>query len=256
MSAILDKRRKGPKAWFSFLNIDFTPLAKEPHFFDRNDLDWIAKLEEKYPVIKKELEEFLEKKKLTSFTPYFNTDMVSTAKSWSNLALRFWDIDYPEFAEDFKETIKVLDSCLPSCTTISFNYLAPGSTIYPHHGDTNATVRCHLGISIPASLPLAGFTVETSSRSWEEGKVLAFCDAHTHTAFNNSEKGRIILLFDVIRKEYEQDRKLINYTVLKSIYTQRVYFARYKIAVTLGILLILIILLPWFLLLLSLIKNY
>src|SRR3990167_3556991 len=229
-SALMERRRKGPKAWFSFLNPDLSPLDQEPHFFDKDSLEWIAKFEEKYPIIKKELEEFLEKKKLSSFTPYFNTEMVSTAKSWSNLALRFWDIDYPEFADDFKETKKILDTCLPSCTTIYFNHLAPHSTIYPHHGDTNAIVRCHLGITVPASLPEVGFKVGTSSRSWEEGKVLPFCDAHKHTAFNNSNEGRIILLFDVMRKQYEGDRKLVCYTVLKSIYTQKVYFARYKIA--------------------------
>ena len=37
--------------------------------------------------------------------------------------------------------------------------LVAESVINPHNGDTNAHIRCHLGIKIPAQLPTTGFTV-------------------------------------------------------------------------------------------------
>ena len=49
-----------------------------------------------------------------------------------------------------------------------------------------------------------------------------FCDAHRHTAFNNTDKTRIILQFDVIRPEFENQRLLVSARVLASICTQKI----------------------------------
>lgn len=49
-----------------------------------------------------------------------------------------------------------------------------------------------------------------------------FCDAHEHTAFNNSDKIRIILQFDVIRPEYASVSTLVSARVLASICTQKI----------------------------------
>lgn len=63
----------------------------------------------------------------------------------------------------------------------------------------SAIFRCHLGLKIPGEAPECCFTVGPESRSWEEGKVLMFCDAHRHTAVNYTDTVRFIVNFDVIR---------------------------------------------------------
>lgn len=49
-----------------------------------------------------------------------------------------------------------------------------------------------------------------------------FCDAHRHTAFNYTDKTRIILQFDVIRPEYKRVETLASARVLASICTQKI----------------------------------
>lgn len=49
-----------------------------------------------------------------------------------------------------------------------------------------------------------------------------FCDAHRHTAFNNTDKTRIILQIDVIRPEYACIENWISARVLASILTQKI----------------------------------
>ncbi len=53
-------------------------------------------------------------------------------------------------------------------------------------------------------------------------KVLMFCDAHEHTAFNYTDHTRIILQFDVIRPEYARIKTLVSARVLASICTQKI----------------------------------
>lgn len=53
-------------------------------------------------------------------------------------------------------------------------------------------------------------------------QLLMFCDAHRHTAFNNTDKTRIILQIDVIRPEYQCIENWISARVLASILTQKI----------------------------------
>lgn len=49
-----------------------------------------------------------------------------------------------------------------------------------------------------------------------------FLDSHRHTAFNNTDKTRIILQFDVMRPEYASVETLASARVLASICTQKI----------------------------------
>jgi hypothetical protein len=107
---------------------------------------------------------------------------------------------------------------IPGITAASLNLLEPNTTIKPHVGNTNAIIRCHLGLRVPAPAPRCAFRVGEETRSWEDGRFLLFCDAHRHTAWNNTEEKRYILVVDVMRPEFAARRAATSARVLAGIY--------------------------------------
>jgi aspartyl/asparaginyl beta-hydroxylase (cupin superfamily) len=96
--------------------------------------------------------------------------------------------------------VRLIESS-PNVTTDALSIRDPETTIKPHIGDTNAIARCHLGLMVPASLPECGIRVAGQERVWEQGRVLIFCDAHPHTAWNHTTERRVILFVDEVRPE-------------------------------------------------------
>jgi aspartyl/asparaginyl beta-hydroxylase (cupin superfamily) len=146
--------------------------------------------------------------------------MVTKEASYKTFSLRWWDIEFFKNQVYFPITTQLLKK-YPEITTLSFNFLEPASRILPHCGDTNAVYRCHFGIQIPDSLPKCGFRVKNESRSWQEGEWLAFIDAYEHEAFNLTDQTRMIILMDVLRPEYVNQRGRITSTVMTSLFLQK-----------------------------------
>jgi ornithine lipid ester-linked acyl 2-hydroxylase len=203
--------------WYSASRKKFK--GKEPFFFETN-APWINLLESKWLVIKNELNDLL-KEQTDCLTPYFDTSMVSKPGQWKVFPFFFWNRRFKENCQKCPQTTELLES-IPNMVSGSFTLLEPNSTIKPHAGDTNAVVRCHLGLTIPASLPSCGLKVGTEKRSWTEGKILMFCDAHTHLAWNNTEEKRFILLIDVMRTEYVSQTEQICDQVFSSLFRKRI----------------------------------
>lgn len=204
------------KLWFSLYSRE-EYKGSEPAFYDPARQDFAATIEAHYPVIKKELEDYLRDHHLQS---YFNTTMVHQLDSWKTISLRSWTIDLYENYRHFPETVKIIRS-IDGLVSASFNMLKAGSSIKAHCGDTNGIFRCHLGLDIPAAMPACGFRVKEEWRSWEEGKLLVFVDANNHEAINHSDQNRFIFLFDVIRPEYRKRRHYISSTVIASLFLQK-----------------------------------
>jgi aspartyl/asparaginyl beta-hydroxylase (cupin superfamily) len=75
--------------------------------------------------------------------------------------------------------------------------LIPGSIINPHRGWTDKYMRIHLGVICD---PRCKITVGKDTKTWEEGKLLAFKDGGflTHSVKHKGESKRIILSIDVL----------------------------------------------------------
>lgn len=204
------------KLWFSLYSRD-EYKGPEPAFYDPARQDFAARIEAHYPLIKKELEDYLKEHHLQS---YFNTTMVQQLDSWKTISLKSWTIDLYENYRHFPETVKIIRS-IDGLVSASFNMLKAGASIKAHCGDTNGIFRCHLGLDIPAQMPECGFRVKEEWRSWEEGKLLVFVDANNHEAINHSHQNRFIFLFDVIRPEYRKRKHYISSTVIASLFLQK-----------------------------------
>ena len=204
-----------PDLWFEIHGERFT--GSEPAFYDPADFPWIKNLEDNWLVIRAELEALLAERQ-DRLKPYF-INLSFPPKTWKTMGLYFWKYRNHRNCRDCPQTVKILES-LPNMTGGSLSILEPGSNINPHHGDTNAIIRIHLALSTPAPLPVCGFQVGKEIRSWEDGKALMFCDAHPHTAWNRSDRRRLILIVDVMRPEFAAQTDAVCRSVLASYVVQ------------------------------------
>ncbi len=204
------------KLWYSIFNRDEI-YNEQPYFIDSSQFGFTNILSQNSGAIKKELFEYLETRDLPV---YFNTTMVETINTWKTISLSSWNVNLYENYKYFPETFKIIQS-IPQLVSCSFSSLAPNSKITPHCGDTNGIYRCHLGLSVPAQMPVCGFRVGNEWESWRYGEVLMFIDANNHEAFNKSSEKRFIMIFDVIRPGFEKSKHWICATVLTSLFLQR-----------------------------------
>lgn len=211
--------KKHQDLWFSDLGRQYQ--GEHPLFYSPSQFSWVKQLEENWQEIRNELQEVLHKE-TQLLEPYMNTKMTSKANKWKTAGLMFWTIRSKSQCEKFPKTWEIIKD-IPNLSAASFNLLGPNTTIKPHYGNTNAIIRCHLGLSIPAEVPSCGFRVGDESQSWSDGKLLMFCDAHTHTAWNNTNKDRYVMVIDVFRPEYRPKTAAIASRVLSSIYSEVKY---------------------------------
>ena len=210
---------KSVKPWYAYNGGSFK--GDEPFFYDTKDFPWVERIESQWQVVRDEMMT-LTQEHSDRLVPYANHAMTSKPNKWKTFGFQFWTIESRENCGKCPKTWELIQS-IPNSIAGSFNLLEGSSTIKPHRGDTNAIIRCHLGLDVPAPLPECGFRVGDETRSWENGKLLMFCDAQPHTAWNNTKEKRYILLFDVMRPEYARRTKQVSSNVLAAIYLEIAY---------------------------------
>ncbi|MCB0401873.1 MAG: aspartyl/asparaginyl beta-hydroxylase domain-containing protein [Flavobacteriales bacterium] len=186
-----------PYPWFSYHG----PYhGDSPFYYNEQDYDWVKTIEDNFETIRHELFAFLENRKST-IDPYFNVDLVGGENYWKVGTFYFWGKRNDENCDQVPELEKILTS-IPGFVSAGLSILEGNTSIKAHQGDTDASIRGHLGLKIPAELPDSGFEVGNIQKSWKEGKVFLFSDAQDHRAWNNSSEKRYILIFDIIRPEF------------------------------------------------------
>ena len=179
----------------------------DANYYDVQDFQRLADIEQHWPEIKEELLAFIREKD-TQFqaNSYQN---VNVEGGWSSLPFMFWgSILSAEFQKKCPLSWGYL-SKVDGLTSLSLSKLSPHSSIARHRGDTNAVMRCHLGIEASTGLPQCGIKVREEDKGWAEGKWLLFNDACIHSAWNQSDKRRIVLIIDVVRPEFLSQKNSI-----------------------------------------------
>lgn len=188
---------KADSIWYSYTLKPY--LKEEVGFYEKEDFEWTSLLEANFEEIKKETLQFTANNKLI---PYFNKSLLSKQNSWKTEGLLFWGYFFRRRHNAFKKTWRIAKQ-IPGIISFSISELDANSKIKPHNGDTNAIIRVHFPLVVPAGLPACSFTVKGETRAWEEGKVLLFNDAQVHEAQNLTNEKRLVLLIDVIRPEFK-----------------------------------------------------
>lgn len=196
----------------------FYPGLPQRRFYERDEFDWAPAVESATDAIRAELMAALAEQGL--FSPYL-THLADRPRSsaalmddpaWSALHLFQNGEVSAELAERFPTTLAAMAN-VPLCRisvrapSVMFSLLQPGARIDPHHGTINARLICHLPLVIPGP---GALEVGGEARSWTEGELLIFDDSVQHSAWNDSDADRIVLIFDVWRPEVpESDRAAI-----------------------------------------------
>lgn len=216
------------KRWYSFAEGEiFT--GDEPPFFDVSAKPWKKLLEDNYGVLRDELQNLIDSKE-PNIIPYFNQTLASTPTSWTIFPLRSWNKPFTENCKKVPGTMAVIDK-IPGVTSCAFSILKPLTKIKPHFGDSNVMYRCHLTLKSPGTLPSIGMRVGTDQVAWETGKLFAFCDAHKHEVWNDTDGERWVLILDILREEFiDQEKQIcreVNATLWWQLKFQKFYFIKH-----------------------------
>ncbi|MCZ6559471.1 MAG: aspartyl/asparaginyl beta-hydroxylase domain-containing protein [Gammaproteobacteria bacterium] len=188
-------------------------------WFEREDFDWIPRVEAAYDDIRGELDVLLEEE--AEFSPYIVANEEGTDHSKTRAGTDFsslvgspmWTSFHMTKAGEISKnyarcpkTMEVMESLpYPEAEAympeIFFSRLQPGGHIIPHYGQMNFRLTVHLGLIIPDG---CGIRAGEETRHWEAGKVLAFDDSFEHEAWNRGESERIVLIFEAWHPDIRQ----------------------------------------------------
>lgn len=168
-----------------------------PVFYSRAECPWLADVERHWTTIRAEFEAHAAGHRLTeSFVP--DDVEIHGWRSVNFVTYRHW---YRENCAHFPKTVALLRA-IPHLTSAFINLLEPHSRLPPHNGDTNATYRCHLGLVVPGDVDACGLEVGGERHGWREGEAFAFNEAHRHRVWNDTDRNRVVMVFDVLRPEF------------------------------------------------------
>lgn len=185
----------------------YVPRLPAIPFYERSLFSWAEALESKTAVIREELQAALVSEQ-TDFQPYITLrpgqpvdqwrDLNHSAR-WSHYSL--WRNGHPDEAHLAKcpQTRAALETVDMAeigglCPNAMFSALAPHTEIPPHTGETNARLVVHLPLIVPEK---CAYRVGFEHRNWKEGELMIFDDTIEHTARNDSDQLRVVLIFDV-----------------------------------------------------------
>lgn len=216
------------KKWYSFAE-NGAYQGPEPSFFDVKNKEWSTLLEKNYEVILKEFQKLIEARD-KNIVPYMNQTLADKANNWNVFVLYSWCNKKEENCTKTPATTQLIES-IPGMTSCLFSVLKADTRIKPHYGDSNVMYRCHLTLNCKGSLPEIGMRIRDQKTSWENGKLFAFCDAHEHEVWNNTKEDRWVMIIDILREEFiDQKKKIcseVNATLWWQLKFQNFYFLKH-----------------------------
>jgi aspartyl/asparaginyl beta-hydroxylase (cupin superfamily) len=182
------------------------PSLAPVQFFDRGAFPWLDPIEAATDEIRDEFLAVLQTEE--GFTPYISypDDVpqnqfaeLNNSPRWSALHLYKLGKLVEENAVRCPVTMRALQGApqpdQPGRTPAAmFSLLKPKTRIPPHNGVTNSRLVTHLPLIIPEG---CRFRVGSDTRLWVPGKAWVFDDTIEHEAWNDSERLRVVLIFDV-----------------------------------------------------------
>ena len=185
----------------------YVPRLPAITFYDDASFPWMRELESRTDAIKAELQDMLASRG-EEFVPYIQYkpgdpvnqwERLNHSRNWSGFHLYAHGEPVREHLAQCPRTAEALALVeaveIPGlCPNAMFSALAPGAHIPPHTGETNARLVAHLPLVVPEG---CSFRVGYDWRKWREGKCWVFDDTIEHEARNDSDRLRVILMFDV-----------------------------------------------------------
>jgi aspartyl/asparaginyl beta-hydroxylase (cupin superfamily) len=96
-------------------------------------------------------------------------------------------------------TVHQLINELPIYDNCIISTIGPYTKIYPHPGHSDRHLRVHLCLQTNGG---SYMKIGTEQQEWETGKIMIFQDSEVHEVVNTVPHERVVLLFDIDRKDY------------------------------------------------------
>jgi len=175
-------------------------------FFDRSEFPWLDGVEAATDAIRDEFLAVLATE--DGFTPYISYPANVPQNQFAELnnSPRWSAFHLYKLGERIEENAARCPRTMAAIATVPqpdqpgrtpsamFSLLKPKTRIPPHNGVTNVRLVTHLPLIVPAG---CGFRVGNDTREWVPGHAWVFDDTIEHEAWNDSEKLRVVLIFDV-----------------------------------------------------------
>jgi aspartyl/asparaginyl beta-hydroxylase (cupin superfamily) len=182
------------------------PQLPAIEFFDRESFPWLDAIEAQTDAIRDEFMGVLEAEE--GFAPYITYPQgvplnqwveLNNSPRWSAFHLYNMGALVEGNAAKCPRTMSALAGApqptLPGRTpSAMFSLLKPRTRIPPHTGVTNVRLVVHLPLIVPEGCQ---FRVGNDVRQWIPGKAWVFDDTIEHEAVNDSDKLRVVLIFDI-----------------------------------------------------------
>ncbi|RME98197.1 MAG: hypothetical protein D6773_14785, partial [Alphaproteobacteria bacterium] len=173
--------------------------------FDAAEFPWSGALEQQLTSIRQEVLRVLPE--YEDVRPYIQSGSDSNpewkkldgSKSWGSIHLYQYGRPVPEALARFPTLASALKEIPFSRidggpSEVFLSILRPATRIPLHFGLSNMAVTVHFPILIPDS---CGISVGGITHQWKEGELFFFDDSFIHSAWNMSDKIRIVLIFEV-----------------------------------------------------------
>lgn len=137
---------------------------------------------------------------------------------WSSLYLWNGGAPVEQNVARCPKTYEAIAEHVPLCRigrmapAVLFSLLKPGAHIPPHTGMLNIRYICHLPLIVPEGCSLR---VGDRTAGWQEGRLLAFDDTVEHEARNESDRDRLVLIFDIWNPHLTDEERTVVRTMLE-----------------------------------------
>lgn len=182
----------------------YVPQLPDAPWFEPESFEWAADLQAAAPELAREVAEALDID--ADGLPYIGEHEAS--ETWRSLAgrtdwsaLHFWNDSLPnERALARFPKMRAALERLPLVTARGapveafLSILKPRTRIPPHFGNANHRLTVHLPLIVPAG---CGVEVGGEARETQVGRLMIFDDSYEHSAWNDSDTARIVLIFEI-----------------------------------------------------------
>ena len=173
----------------------YYPGLNSREIYRSSAFPWVKGLEAAFPSIRAELMGLLEDDALVAVNRSY-----TTTGEWAAGHLWIFGKKNEEICRRCPVTTEVVGAVQGSLGTAMFSALAPHTFIAPHCGFTSAKLRCQLPLIVPGGCRLKVGDVEIEQR---EGRAIVFDDSFIHSAWNDSDTVRYVLLFDLFHPDLD-----------------------------------------------------
>jgi beta-hydroxylase len=179
-------------------NIPAYLLSKAPiqPFTDRKYFPELQLLEDEWAVIRDEAQKLYDEGFIGVGDDLPGSSFYKSGR-WKSFYLKSFENEIPSAYELAPKTMALIDQ-IPSMNMALFAALMPGKELKKHHDPFAFTFRYSLGLITPNS-DQSGLTVDGNDYHWKDGESIIFDETYMHSAYNHSDKVRIVLMTDVAR---------------------------------------------------------